>query len=292
MKVKIMLTILTTNSIEKLVRIVNNLLEIKQIPEVELTPIIVVNSTNFNYFQEVLKLKLPYPVIQTESNGLPGKGKNSCLDLFLNSNCDFISQIDGDDLLYPSYIESLYSHIKQFPCIDVLGVIPTDILNTKVNAGHVAQVSEDLQAGVWGISLVTPSKKLGIGESHIWSEDLPKSTDFIILQSKKSAKIKMSEDLPVAEDHLYSYQLLAEHQKGNLCYCLTMSSDMYIVDRTTEGSIQKKFAQKDSVALFKEKVSNTVPKWRSSIWELPIIYRPLFMTHLDKENWLRKFLNN
>lgn len=286
-----MLTILTTNNIEKLVRLVNNISHIIRVPDLELYPIIVVNSTNPRYFQEVLRLKLPYPVIQTESNGLPGKGKNSCLDLFLNSDCDFISQIDGDDLLYPSYLQSLYNHIKQYPCIDVLGIIPTDIINTKVSAGHVFNISDNLQAGVWGISVVTPSKTLGVGPSHIWSEALPKSTDFIILQSKKSARIKMSETLPVAEDHLYSYQLLAEHQKGNLCYLLSMSSDLYIVDRTTEGSIQKLHRQQDSVDVFRKEVSKVVPQWRSSIWELPIVYKDLFMSHLDKEKWLKLFLS-
>lgn len=288
---KLMLTILTTNNIEKLVRLVNNISDIIRVPELELCPIIVVNSTNPNYFQEVLRLKLPYPVIKTESNGLPGKGKNSCLDLFLKSDCDFISQIDGDDLLYPSYLKSLYNHIKQFPSIDVLGVIPTDIINHKVSVGHIINISESLQAGVWGVSLVTPSKRLGIGESHIWSENLPKSTDFIILQSKKSATIKMSETLPVAEDHLYSYQLLAEHQKGNLSYFLTMSSDLYIVDRTTEGSVQKTHKQQDSVDSFKHEVSKILPRWRSSIWELPIVYKDLLMSHIDKEIWLKKFLS-
>jgi hypothetical protein len=101
----------------------------------------------------------------------------------------------------------------------------------------------------------------------------------------------MSETLPVAEDHLYSYQLLAEHQKGNLSYFLTMSSDLYIVDRTTEGSVQKTHKQQDSVDNFKHEVSKILPRWRSSIWELPIVYKDLLMSHIDKEIWLKKFLS-
>lgn len=288
---KIMLTILTSNNISRLERLVHNIKEIYPVKGVELKPIIVVNSLNKNYMQEVLLKKFPYPVVETESNGRPGKGKNSCLDLFLSSDCDFVSQIDGDDILYPSYLQSIVNHINHFPCIDVLGVIPTDIIVDKAYAGYKIDISENLQAGVWGISLVTPSKTLGIGPSHIWEERLPKSTDFIILQSKKSAKFKMDEDLPVAEDHLYSYNLLSEHQQGNICYFLTMSSDMYIVDRTTKGSVQKQYNQEDSVDLFKQKVLQYVSKWRSSIWELPIMYKDLYMNHLDKEKWLKVFVN-
>lgn len=289
---KIMLCLLSSSCISRLVRLVNNLNEIIPVKGVELCPIVVINTLDDSYFQKVLKLKLPIPVIRTDSNGKPGKGKNSCLDLFLNSDCDFVSQIDGDDILYPTYLQSLVNHINHFPCIDVLGIIPMDILDSQSTylKGHVFKITNNYSAGVWGISLVPHSNYFGPGVSTMWESALPSSVDFIILQSKKSAKIKMDEHIPVGEDHLYSFQLLAEHQKGNLVYCHTMSSDMFVVDRSTEYSIQKTYPQYESVDELKQKALQYVSVERSSLFELPVIYKDLILNKVQKQEWLTDFI--
>jgi len=289
---KIMLCILTSSCTTRLARLVNNLKEIRPVKGVTLSPVIVVNCLKDSYFQEVLKLEIPLPVVRTESNGKPGKGKNSCLDLFLSSDCDFISQIDGDDILYPTYLESLADHIKRVPNIDVLGTIPIDVLDRDPNIkGHLISLNKGFYAGVWGISLVPAHNgTAGPGEAKMFSEDLPNSVDFIILQSKKSALIKMDENIAVGEDHLYSYQLLAEHQKGNLSYYHTMSSDLFLVDKTTEVSVQKTFPQIYSVDELKEKTLKYVKRERSSLLELPIIYKDLLLDQYSKEKWIRSFL--
>jgi hypothetical protein len=291
---KIMLCILTSSCIPRLIRLVNNVNEIYPVEGVELVPIVVVNTTKDSYFQDILKLQLPVPVIRTDSNGKPGKGKNSCLDLFLASSCDFVSQIDGDDILYPTYLQSIVEHITRFPCIDVLGIVPMDVIDNNSNVkGYSFKVGENTYAGVWGVSLVpTRADSYGPGISTMFSQDLPNSADFIILQSKKSAKIKMDEDIEVGEDHLYSFQLLAEHQKGNLTYFHTMSSDMFIIDRTTEVSVQKLYPQIRSVAALKEKALKYVKMERSNIWELPVIYKELLLNQFEKESWLVRFLKN
>lgn len=286
-----MLCLLTSSCSKRLVRLVNNVREIKGVPEVELFPIVVVNTLNDSYFQEVLKLQLPFPVVRTESNGKPGKGKNSCLELFLSSDCDFVSQIDGDDILYPTYLQSIVEHIKRFPCIDVLGIIPMDIVDKNPNIkGHCFNIVDDIYAGVWGVSLVNLHKDSGPGVSYMWEQDLPMSADFIILQSKKSAKIMMDEDICVGEDHLYSFQLLAEHQKGNLTYFHTMSSDMFVIDKTTEVSVQKIFPQRNSVQELKDKALKYVSRDRSSMWELPVIYKELLLNQFEKQQWLTTFM--
>lgn len=289
---KIMVTLLTSNCLPGIQRLVRNMAEINPVEGVELVPVVVVNTKSPEYEQQVLDQEFPYPVHITESNGLPGKGKNACMEVFLQSDCDFMSQIDGDDILYPTFLQSLVEHIRRFPCIDALGIIPTDLVtNIPINAGHVWQIREDRYGSVWGTSMCKVNHQHGPEEARLWNEDLPISIDNIILQSRKCAAIRMHEDLPVAEDHLYTYQLLAEHQRGNLCYFHTMSSDMYIHDRTTEDSVQDQFPQHESVELFKSRVAQVVPKWRSSAYELPAIYKELLMNHHDKERWLTDFMN-
>lgn len=289
---KLLVTLLTSNDIDRLSRLVDSFLFQKPNNYFsDVRCIIVVNTLNDSYYQEVLNKKFPFPVIRTESNGRPGKGKNSCLDLFLDSDFDFISQIDGDDILYPTYIQSLGEHLSRFPCTDILGIIPMDVITHDKNIlGHRVDFNNKVFGGVWGISLIHPSFNTpGPGRSYMWDDPLPQSADFIILQSRKSAQIKMNETMGVGEDHLYSLQLLSEHQKGNLCYFHTMSSDMFIIDRTTEDSVQKIYPQHEHVDELKRLARNYVPEYRSSMWELPIIYKDLLLSSYEKELWLKDF---
>lgn len=288
-----MTTLLTSNDVPKLARLIKSVQGVIPISSVEWEVVVVVNSIHDGYYEQVLQLDQPFRVVNTESNGKPGKGKNACLDVFLDSDCDFVSQIDGDDMLYPSYLQSIYNHVKHYPCIDVLGVIPCDSLcSWELEAGHHWWVNDKYHASVWGTSMCAPSDNMGPQKSHLFIDERPVSVDFIMLQSRKSARIKMNEDIGNGEDHAYTYKLLAEHQKGNLCYFLSMSSDMYCIDRTTEGSAQKVHSYDDYLAPLREEALKHVPEWRSSPYELPVIYKDLLMTHMQKAIWLNKFLQD
>lgn len=287
---KIMLALLTTNDIPRLERLLDNVRGLRPVDGVELKPVVVVNSLEDGYYDEVVSISSGFPVVETESNGKPGRGKNSCMELFLESDCDFLSQMDGDDILYPTYLQSLVNHINHYPCIDVLGILPVDVIENQPCMGHAIRFDNGKHGGVWGVSVVPCGSPAGPGRSHIWDTNYPSSVDFIILQSRKAAQFRIDEDIPVAEDHLYTYQLLEQHQKGELCYFLTMSSDMYAIDRTTEGSIQKQYDQADHVEQLREKTLRHVPMHRSSAYELPIMYKELLIGQYEKEEFLRSII--
>ena len=284
---KILLTLLTSNDLPRLKRLISSVQKQNPVEGFELEPVIVLNTLDEDYAWSVVEADLPFPLIRTESNGKPGMGKNSCLDYFMQTDCDFVSQIDGDDFLYPTYLQSLANHINHFPCIDALGVIPLDYISNGAAAGHTFKIHNGSEAGVWGCSIVPPSKGSGPGVSHVFTEDLPRSVDSIILQSRKSAVIKMHETLPVGEDHLYTYQLLAEHQKGRLCYMQTMSSDLWIQDCTTPNSVQDQHSQSEHVESLRELTLQHVEKWRSSARELPVIYKDLLLDQYEKETFIK-----
>jgi hypothetical protein len=293
-KIKLMLCLLTSHDLNRLTRLMVNLRELIPAPSIELFPIIVVNTINDNYYNEVLQQKFPYPTIRTESNGKPGKGKNSCFDIFLNSSCDYLTQFDGDDILYPTYLQSIENHLNHYPGLDVLGIVPMDIINYGEQLGHKIHLSNNVHAGVWGVSLIHPygSGTPGPGRnSSLWDCFLPSSWDYIVLQSKKASVIKMDETLGVAEDHLWSIEALSLHQQGKLQYFNTMSSDMFIIDRTTENSVQKIYPQIEYVDDFKAKVLQFVPEYRSNPAELPMIYKDLLMDQYQKEKWIKYFWN-
>lgn len=287
-----MTTLLTSNDIPKLARLVKSVQGVIRITPVEWEVVIVVNSIHEGYYEDVCALNLPFRVVNTESNGKPGRGKNACLDVFLESDCDYISQIDGDDFLYPSYLQSLWNHVNHYVYLDVLGVIPCDcICDWELQSGHYWWVNDKYHASVWGTSMCAPNETMGPQESHLFTEDRPVSVDFIMLQSRKSAQIKMNEDIGNGEDHAYTYKLLSEHQKGNLCYFLSMSSDMYCIDRTTEGSAQKVHSYDEYLGPLRDEALRHVSQRRSSPYELPVIYKDLLMNHHQKQVWLNNFLN-
>lgn len=289
---KLMTTLLTSNDVPKLARLIRSAQEVVKITPIEWEVVVVVNSTREGYYEEVCALDQPFRVVNSESNGKPGKGKNACLDVFLQSDADFVSQIDGDDFLYPSYLQSLYNHIRHHPSIDVLGVVPCDsITSWELHGGHRWVVNDKYHASVWGTSMCSPSPNMGPQKSHLFIDERPVSIDFIMLQSRKSAQFKMNEDIGNGEDHAYTYKLLGQHQKGNISYFLTMSSDMYCIDRTTEGSAQKVHSYDDYLEPMREEARRHVPEWRSSPYELPVIYKELLMNHIQKEIWINDFLN-
>jgi len=75
---------------------------------------IVVNTLDEVFYQDVIrefgynkheKLK---KIIRTESNGSPGKGHNSVLEIFYNNyNYENLIKVDGDDFLFPYAIERI-----------------------------------------------------------------------------------------------------------------------------------------------------------------------------------------
>jgi len=289
---KLLLTILTNHKLDKLKRLVNNVLRLLPEPNIELTTIIVVNTLDDAYYQEVLKEQFPFPVIRTESNGKPGKGKNSCLELFCQSSCDFVTQFDGDDILYPTYLNSIWQHVKHYPNLDVLGAIPCDFIsNVQPQGGYIFELSGGYWASVWGTSMCDPRSERGPARGGWLDAELPSSHDYTILQSKLSAKYRLDENLPVGEDHLYTMELLSYHQRGMLRYFQTMSSDMYLIDRTTENSIQKIYPQIDHVQEMKDKGLRFLKEYRTSFAELPLIYKDLLMSQYDKEAWVKKLFN-
>ena len=88
------------------------------------TIVIIVNSKNPEYYKNVCKIfsKHNIEIIETESNGKPGKGHNSVINYFKNNpNYDYLIPIDGDDFLYPQALQQLSKILIYNPTIIVGG---------------------------------------------------------------------------------------------------------------------------------------------------------------------------
>ena len=270
-------------------------LEVRSVSDVEWEVRIVVNSRVEGYHEAVLQQGFPFPVVDSVSNGKCGMGKNACLDVFLQSDADYLSQIDGDDIVYPSYLQSLVNHLHHYPNIDVLGVVPADSLfdHDNVDVGYNWWVNDKFFASIWSSSMIAPDENMGPQRGHLFTQHAPCTMDMILLRSRQSAEIRFNEEIGNGEDHVHSYQLLGEHQRGNLRYFLSMSSDIFCGDRTAQESIQKTHDYWEWLPIVREEASKCVDDLnRSSIWELPVIYNNLEMNHLEKQEWLNRFLND
>tara|TARA_R110001592_G_scaffold96442_1_gene276955 strand:+ start:723 stop:1655 length:933 start_codon:yes stop_codon:yes gene_type:complete len=286
---KILLCMLTHHNLPALKRMVKSVEQQHKEENLIIEPVIVVNTLTDQYYEDVLNEGFSFKVIRTESNGKPGKGKNSCRDLFLKSNADYLTQVDGDDFLYPTFVKSIWEHIEWYPCIDVLGKHPLDaVANEKLGGHHFTVGKNDEYWGcVWGDSMFKRTDH-GPGQANWVTEDHPSSFDRILLQSRKSAKIRMDEDIPNGEDHLYSMQLLALHQQRKLSYFVTMSSDLYVTVRTETDTIQFQFPFPPHVENMKTKMREHVQEWRSSQEELPMVFKPLLLDWEQKRDVIRK----
>jgi len=77
---------------------------------------IIINTLDEVFYQDVIrefgnnkhdKLK---KIIRTESNGSPGKGHNSVIDIFYkNYKYDYLIKLDGDDFLFPCALERIHN---------------------------------------------------------------------------------------------------------------------------------------------------------------------------------------
>ena len=127
---KFLITLLTSSRLDYLLLSYNS--AINQITNLDYDVIIVVNTKKPEYSQQVRDALPDATVVETESNGYPGKGHNSVLQFFRqNPQYDYLIPIDGDDFLYPFSLKSLEKYMPYNP--DILLLPFSDILSNMYN---------------------------------------------------------------------------------------------------------------------------------------------------------------
>ena len=112
---KFLITLLTSSNTQLLKLVYNTIINQKN-HYINYTIIIVVNSLNISYYQEVVDMfkDINIEIIETKSNGKPGMGHNSLFEIFKNNKqYDYLIPIDGDDFLYPYALHQLTKAINQ-----------------------------------------------------------------------------------------------------------------------------------------------------------------------------------
>lgn len=240
---------------------------------------IVVNTLDPDYEKQVTSL---YPeTIVTKSNGTPGKGKNSVLNLWRkDSSHEFFSMIDGDDFASPYYVESLYEHIELHPDIDYLGSCGTEVIR------------DDYTPHLWTTSDRDPRPQDPIADCFKpdFNKGEIKGHDRFVLASKKALKYLMFfEDIKVLEDYVLSLKMLQLFRLKTLNYYITTCVDLCVYDRSSEDSITSQ--NDDWVANYynmEKCLFQTIHKNWSSLKGVPLIKPKEKMSYEERYNFIEK----
>lgn len=231
---KFLIGILTSDDTAKLERAIKSV-------EGDVDILVVANSLDTSYAEKAKEVADRYgcQFIETVSNGTPGRGKQSVLDIFCQSEYDYLIPIDGDDYLSTDGIQRITDIVNQETC-DVLGNIGQHMADGK-------NVVEDLF-----MNDMFAYKKWSVAELRSWvrfSKTISKFNlpammiRFICLSKKAAQSFRYRDDLQGSEDmyaacELYSNPELKFH---------TTSDEIYIYDFDNGGAFWKFYSNKQEI---------------------------------------------
>lgn len=232
----LLVTILTSRDYEKLKRCIESVLP--QTSDV----VVVCNTLDFSFAEQAKQLAESYGIqcIVTESNGNPGKGKNSAKDYFLSTEFTHLIPVDGDDMLLPNAIQIMKDIVKSRNP-DVIGLI--DGLMLKHENLIPSKNWEKLEFVQQRFAELTEPKNHKRLNLHI--EKIRRiSTQydnffnrFVLLSRKAASYVNYNETLTGAEDIKQSLAFRLLQKEGILNYILLSSQNIYLYDVTDLGAV-------------------------------------------------------
>ena len=291
---KIALCPLVSRDIEKAIRATNSCRNQFKPKNLEIETVAIVNSQKQEFIDQFCKWcdeeQVKYKI--TESNGTPSKGKNSVLEFLSQSEFDGVSMTDGDDLFYPTGMLQIERHLNHHPGTDVLIVKPSDQVTNFSDSG--LQINENQYAVCWGMNLVNLGYLYGCGKHDMFTKGhvAARNLGGHVFYSKKMTQMaRYDEEQLLGEDLLLEFNLLKLHQEGKLCFWLSFASDVQMLDRTQQESIQYTKNGTDGKFYYDRlmnKVQQLLPEDRSSFNELPVEFPELLFSYNQKIEWLKK----
>ena len=129
MNKKFLITLLTSSN-EKLLKLSYESVINQKNHNLDYNVIIVVNSLDGDYYKDVCEefSHDDVEIVETESNGKPGKGHNSLFEIFRNhKQYDYLIPVDGDDFLYPFALHQISKMLMEHES-DILVLQGNDLI--------------------------------------------------------------------------------------------------------------------------------------------------------------------
>jgi hypothetical protein len=203
--------------------------------------LVVSNTLDSSYAEKAQKVAEQFgcQFIETESNGTPGKGKQSVLDHFNSTDYDYLIPIDGDDYIFDDGISRIKNIVTENG-YDVLS-------NTGQHMSDGRNVVADLFTND-----IFKYKQWNRAELRNWMRfikalkkfNLPSSAlRFICLSKKATNSFTYRDDFAGSEDMYASCVLYLDET----LHKQTTQEKLYIYDYDNEGAFWKFYSDKTEI---------------------------------------------
>ena len=249
--VKYLVGILCSSNVRLLRETVNSV--INQINFDDYHIFIIVNTLDEIFYQDVIrefgynKHEKLTKIIRTESNGSPGKGHNSVLEIFYNNHkYENLIKVDGDDFLFPCAIERI-NNIQTKENSDVITLVGNCSVNNtifKYNKQRKIDPDTDMYCRDYNIQLgfniqeVNNIRQLSEGYNILTATPLR-----LLCVNRKI----LSKYMKLYNDDMYNgvdieYCVIFYKEMRNTDYMITHLSDpyIYLYNRINDNSVTKR----------------------------------------------------
>ena len=263
---------------------------------------LIINTVDDSFIGQMVqyceKNKVPYAV--TKSDGTPSTGKNSVFEYFMTKDFTHLSQLDGDDFYYPTFLQQVERHLKKYPNTDAMATCPCDSIYPR-NNGNDSQLSSGNFGCLWGMNYVDYRGNMIFGKDPLVDGISNPNYARLVLFSRKAAEsYRYDPEVIVGEDLKIHYDFLWGHQNDEFSYWFTSASDMWVRDGTSFG-IQKRSSnvvengeyvilrRDDMFYKVRDHVLSKMNHGRTGPAEIPIDFAPLFLQYQEKIDFLNEF---
>jgi len=204
--------------------------------------------------------------VATESNGRPGKGKNAVLDHFLDSDYDYMVQIDGDDFLQPHGV-NLYTWVAHNDAPDGIQIVHSYFYDGGISERDLfAPAPWESRYTKWASKRAEEFPDLKLTLLEAWDKRAVLERDYslhmrqnkawnypadsnhfmdcarLIFWSRKLAKaVRFDETLLIGEDTLLNFEVrdLAYRKAIDLRKVVDQEERTYTYDLTNSGIVKQ-----------------------------------------------------
>jgi hypothetical protein len=300
-KVKLLVCPLVSSDFERAVRCIKSCY-IQEDYSIEYDVNLVINSLDELFVRKIVdycdKNNIKYVI--TKSDGSPSNGKNTVFEHFCNTDFTHMTQLDGDDFFYPTFVKHVERHLKKYPGTDVLSTIPCDSIY-KEHAEGFNKLNIGLYTSIWGDNYQDFRYYLPWGrDPAVDNISNPNYARLILFSKKVAEKFRYDKEIIVGEDLKIHFDFLLAFQRDEISYWFTTASDMWVRDTCSFG-IQKKFSNtkiNDDYVIVRndemfQKVKNhvlsTMEHNRTGPAEVPIDVAPNFFFFGQKMKFIDEF---
>lgn len=235
---KTLVAILTSDKLDKLTRCIQSAANQTDTENI----VVIINTQDPEYAKHAVQLTESCNIksVITESNGKPGKGKNSLISYFLSTDFTHVIPVDGDDYLLPRAVD-IIEYVAETKQADVIGLIDgIAVLN------DVYMSAEDwFYTDAYHSRMSESIEKQSFRKFNVHMEKIRRvSTEYgnffnrLVLVSRVAAdKIHYEEDMGGAEDVRQSLLLKLAHRNNLLSYVLLSSQNVYMYDVSEPGVV-------------------------------------------------------